>query len=214
MLVQPGRQALKLCLRVLGTEAPAFHSGSEPARGALTCERSARAAGSSAPAPPRARARAGLAPAEVPHKAERAGPHDGEVEDERDDHAEGGPEVVQDVVPLVREHDDDRVQQAQQGQWRKVWHEPCLEERAPRYPEHHKARDDACRKGDPEVDEDGDEDELEDDDDELADVIADDDLKVDGAFASSRSVHKSPTLPPTLPSKLYPPYMKHPCCVF
>ena len=101
--------------------------------------------------PPRARARAGLAPAEVPHEAERAGPHDGEVEDERDDHAEGGPEVVQDVVPLVREEHDDRVEQAERREGRDQREEARREERARGEGEEERSGEEACAEGDPEV---------------------------------------------------------------
>jgi hypothetical protein len=71
-----------------------------------------------------------LAAAERPHKRERARPHHDEVQDHRHEHAEHGAQVLHDVVALVREHDDDRVEQAEERERAEAREELGLEEGA------------------------------------------------------------------------------------
>lgn len=78
--------------------------------------------------------------AELPDQHEARGPHDAEVEDHGHEDAEYGPEVVQDVVALVREHDKDRVQQPKERERGKYREEAFVEEVGGREDEHREAR--------------------------------------------------------------------------
>ena len=86
-----------------------------------------------------------------PDERERGGPHDDEVEHQRHEYAEDRPEVVHDMMALVRKHDDDRVKEAKQRERREVRQEARLEECARGRSEHREAGHDACEERDAEV---------------------------------------------------------------
>ena len=73
-----------------------------------------------------------LPDAQLPHEHESCRPHDAEVQHHRHEDAENGTEIVQDVVSLVREHDEDRVQQTEQCERSEEWEETVVEEVARR----------------------------------------------------------------------------------
>ena len=79
------------------------------------------------------------APSTPPYKRECGGPHDNEVEDERDEDAEDRPKVVHGVVALVREHYDNCIEEAEECERAEVWEERRLEEPARREAEHQEA---------------------------------------------------------------------------
>lgn len=91
----------------------------------IVATRSERLHDSHLVAPQRARA---VLDAEPPHEHERSGPHHAKVQDHGDKHPEDGPEVVQDVVPLVGEHHENGVEQADEGERREHGEKALLEE--------------------------------------------------------------------------------------
>lgn len=85
------------------------------------------------------------------HKEKGPRPHDGKVKNLRNAYAKNRTDIVQDSVALIREQNDDRIQQTKQGEWGEKAEEFLFEIMSTGGSNNTVASCHPCDKGDPQV---------------------------------------------------------------